>query len=129
MSVLIVLSRFLVWTASCRVQHSHFFAVRIRHTVIFLAYIDLQPSEAVSPQLLERVRESALGLSVRFFVSIRTSSPYFISSVLLDVHSIVASIPLMLLRLPHFSGWESFLREDECEVSAFIWLISALTSR
>ena len=40
----------------------------------------------------------------------------------MDVHSIVTSVPLMLLHLPHFSGWESFLREDECEDSAFIVL-------
>ena len=48
-----------------------------------------------------------------------------ISSSFKVVHSIVISELLMLLHLPHFSGWESFLREDECEVSVFIlfaWL-------
>ena len=33
-------SHFLVWSPSCRVQHLHFFAARIRHIVVFLAYID-----------------------------------------------------------------------------------------
>jgi len=46
-----------------------------------------------------------------------------ISSFIVHVRSIVTSVPLMLLHLPYFSGWESFLREDECEVSAFILLV------
>ncbi len=48
-----------------------------------------------------------------------------ISSFVIPVHSIVTSVPLTLLHLPYFSGWESFLREDECEVLTFIpldWL-------